>query len=812
MACLVKALLVAAALFSSVQSDGDADASDAIQNLCSYPTSGPSGYFDKESGLTYFWDFCSSTNNESVMPKDCKDVGMCSVSSKVDGDVRKLHSKDFVKSKTINEESSNHYSLSFENDKACDADSKRNYETRFDFFCPMDDELDGTSSSSVTIIKKNDPCKISFYVYKRLPFCPAPGEVSVSGCVVEVPTDDQKLDLTVLKNKTFFNVSSPSAPGKSLHLNLCSGVKGSSQCPDGSAICEVDNSNGKSKVIIGKSWTTTSDFVYGTNVHLVYETMDGKTRAEFTMICPVDNSHTTAIKLLPSSTETSYHFEVQSNRVCMKKSSMSCSAKNPITGATYDLSGLKSSMDDWVAYDDSSKRKYFLSVCKPLSPASLSYSCPGTSGACMKLDKTESVDIGTAISLDAKLEYLTSDRALVMTYPSSQCNDGKTKVYFRCSAIEEGPRFSEKLDGCTYIFDWKTPHACPQGKEVVKTQECTVRENFYGNVFNVTGLHNATADYKVEVGGYDLNVCGTAKCGDDAAVCKNGKVLAKMSTQNLVYKYGQLFLSYDDGPVCDGGKDKKSTSVEITLHCDHKAKIGRPEFVNEDKDTCKHNFVWMTSMACPPFKDVDCTTTDKDGKVYDLSALALPNSNYEVVSDIVGKSTFVLNVCKTLVHTQGSARCPLNAAACLRDDQDQVFTNIGEVTDGPKFNEENQLVLEYPMGGLCKNQNTGETHQSTKIIFKCNMGAYETNPNFVETEGCTHIFYWEHEAACGQVQGGGDHGADDASGRGGDCKVRDELGQMFDLSPLINKTGNIEVTGLGSTYYINICSALHKGV
>ena len=47
-----------------------------------------------------------------------------------------------------------------------------------------------------------------------------------------------------------------------------------------------------------------------------------------------------------------------------------------------------------------------------------------------------------------------------------------------------------------------------------------------------------------------------------------------------------------------------------------------------------------------------CSFTDADGKVYELSSLMLPDSNYELMS-INGSMRFALSICTTLVHTRG---------------------------------------------------------------------------------------------------------------------------------------------------------------
>ena len=150
----------------------------------------------------------------------------------------------------------------------------------------------------------------------------------------------------------------------------------------------------------------------------------------------------------------------------------------------------------------------------------------------------------------------------------------------------------------------------------------------------------------------------------------------------------------------------------------------------------------FSTLACPPFDEVDCTVRDENGELFDFAPLALSDTNYEVQTK---DTSIVLNVCKSLVHSP-SIKCPYKSAVCLGYDQDghRQFKNLGEVTKGPFLDEYNRLVLTYSDGGICKEPGTDETHMSTKIIFNCRMDRKDSKPMFIEQSGCTYIFWWDH--------------------------------------------------------------------
>ena len=71
---------------------------------------------------------------------------------------------------------------------------------------------------------------------------------------------------------------------------------------------------------------------------------------------------------------------------------------------------------------------------------------------------------------------------------------------------------------------------------------------------------------------------------------------------------------------------------------------------------CQYVFQYPTSAAC--FAEIlECTATGPDGSQYDLSALSLPSSNWNVFA---GDTLYEINVCRPVVDPS----CPASAGIC----------------------------------------------------------------------------------------------------------------------------------------------------
>lgn len=663
------------------------------------------GFRDIDTGQTFFWHFSADSQKLSPLCNDSKTV-LCIVKD----DKVLVSNAGQLESVIEKQESGDHISLTFDNGQTC-GDNQKRYKTRFDFFCPGEDSA---IEEKFMFARTGDPCMVNIFIWHSLSICT---KNDFSGCVVETP--DYRLDLAVLANEKFYDVFSDDK-SRRFELNICQGVKSSTRCPDGAAVCEVSSASSEASVIIGQSWNTSVSYnAVGKDITLDYSSQSGN-KATIKLVCDDGKSQDTFIQFTGAS-QKAYTFVARTKFACAK-TPINCQSVDPITKSVYDLSALRASYEDWVVFDtrpEMKLREYHLSVCKPLSPA-LTFQCPGSvTGVCMTNKKThESFNLGQATEDSMKLELKNDeDDVLILHYDDgSSCNSKynySSQIIFRCSNEDPGPRFYDSLDDCTYIFEWPTPEACP--KKTVRSKGCTVRDNFFGHTFNISGLYSPRSDIKV--GNFTVNVCGGLKsdaCGKDAAICMGpGKTVASASSEVLSYNDGKMTLSYE-GETCSG---PTKYSTKIFLQCSHNAGGGQPELAFIE--TCNFGFIWKTELACPPFEEVDCTVADENGEIFDFSPLALTDANYDVPMGPGGDS-IILNVCKSLVHSS-SSKCPYKSAVCRvqKGPKDEVkFSNLGEAVERPFLDEHNRLVIKYSNGGICKETGTDETHISTKIIFK----------------------------------------------------------------------------------------------
>ena len=64
-----------------------------------------------------------------------------------------------------------------------------------------------------------------------------------------------------------------------------------------------------------------------------------------------------------------------------------------------------------------------------------------------------------------------------------------------------------------------------------------------------------------------------------------------------------------------------------------------------------------------------------------------------------------------------------------------------------KLSNSKNIILEYEMGDICK-ESAPKAHISTRIEITCEHGTFRSQPEFTFRKGCTHNFFWRHNAAC----------------------------------------------------------------
>ncbi|KAJ9088731.1 Cation-independent mannose-6-phosphate receptor CI-MPR [Entomophthora muscae] len=148
-----------------------------------------------------------------------------------------------------------------------------------------------------------------------------------------------------------------------------------------------------------------------------------------------------------------------------------CSVHNTTTNDFYDLSSLikKSGSENYKIFSIETQpkkqnRTFQLNVCEPLATppkgitvgSTVAVSLLGSDGNEISLGKNSS----TPILREGSLVLTYSEGAACKSDPKRKRS---TKIIFTCidSLISKLPTFAGDFDDCEYVFEWKTPAACP---------------------------------------------------------------------------------------------------------------------------------------------------------------------------------------------------------------------------------------------------------------------------------------------------------------------------------------------------------------
>lgn len=657
------------------------------------------------SGETYYF-----RTNKSIENPACTDPKAVVCVVHPNGTAKILnagHFEDFKYAK----ESTNHYSYTFESGQNCTVKG-RNFRSRFDFFCPHKDEK---IENPIMLASTGDKCSLNFFVWHHGSSCQS---VMTSGCKIRIPDFAQELDLSLLKENTFYDVYNQNKT-KHVQLNICHGISGSYRCSDDVFACDVTNPS-ESVVIMDKEPIIFTDYdLKAKVVNLKYFIENN--RVNIQMSCGQDDFKIEYIdEAIDDHGIKSYNFKVVTRSVCLTPVE-DCKFKASNSQVFFDLSRLRDAYQPWKVFDESrTGRTFYLSICKPLFPGF--QDCPGNmTSVCAEDAKTyESFALGSFDKTSTKFKIVDDDQLILEYDPGLHCN-GKfkysTQIIFQCSDQEDGPKLFDSFGNCTYIFQWKTPQACPH--KTLESKGCSVKDKHFGHTFNLTELRKPE-NYKVS-DNLKLNVCsfkgliGNGSCAPNAAICDGSKVIGWAKTEELHFS-GQVQLTYQ-GERCLDGKTK-NYSATIDLHCDQSIGQGVP--VLSWNQTCSYNFIWPSTYACPPFDAVECSVMDENMEVFDFASLALSDDNYVIPYGSHPGQDIVLNLCRSLVHSS-AYQCPYKSSICLVNNDktgNATFTSLGQVSGSPYLDKHNRLVIDYINGSPCKDASTKETHISAKIIFK----------------------------------------------------------------------------------------------
>ncbi|KAG7460969.1 hypothetical protein MATL_G00204630 [Megalops atlanticus] len=635
-------------------------------------------------------------------------------------------------------------------------------------------------------------------------------------CKVADPLAGFSFDLSPLqKAEGMYNISSGEY---TYFVNVCDKVT-AAKCPDKAGACQVDKS--------GNSWSL-GEF----NSKLSY--YDGMIQLTYRNGSQYNNKQHTQRSTLISflcdrgagvgkpeyqvEDDYTYNFRWYTSYACPERP-QECVVTDPTTLLQYDLSSLarsdRNGGKNWLAMDmsdTSNLRKYYINVCRPLTPVT---GCDRLASVCemkYELDQggvSEKVSISN-MGVAKKGPVIEEEGRLLLEYTDgSACvSEGRTttyttRIHMVCQqgAVSSGPRFIMNQN-CTATFLWHTRAACPISSTEVTNQTCTVKDPSTGFEFNLLPLSNETG-YTATGNGktFLVNLCGpVTKCGTD-----NGKPVAGCEMENgqpsgLVGVERSLQLSTDGVlTLTYKGDLNKPTGTRdtftISFVCDQNESPGTLRLLREEMSSATqvtHDvfFEFRTALACMP-APVECQLTDSRGNEYDLSDLSRDDSPWVAIdtSDQAKTRSFYINVCKPLPRVMG---CPGGAlGSCAKIGNKGV--NLGYVQSSPQAAADGSISIVYLNGDKC-----GDGRYSTRIIFQCDDSP--GSPMFESLNNCEYVFIWRTSEACPvrRVQGE-------------NCKVRDpRSGYVFDLTPLSGK--DYEVKESQYDYHFAVCGPLKQRV
>lgn len=681
---------------------------------------------------------------------------------------------------------------------------KTKYKSIITFYC----NPGVTNSAPVIILKSDDECVYNLEWHTAAACVQM--QITGTNCRVSDDTSGYNFDLSPLikKGKEKYEVSSKSYI---YYLNICEKVQGTPCISLTTGVCQtkVEDHFAVNTGVVNSNLT-----YYNGILKLIYKDGD-----KYHTIPPT--SRTTVITFLCSKgdkighpefieeTNMTYWFSWYTQYACTSPP-VECTFTDETTKKQYDLSHLSLLHTNWDVEDNTDpneKKKYYINVCRPLSHIAVGHGCNTLAGVCVTKfvdgkEVVENENLGQ-ITSGPKLVEKSSD--LILRYTNGkQCIDSdnqttnySTTIHFMCKKtdLSNGPRFLNIENNCEYVFLWETEFACAE-TNTESREDCTIKDPNSNYVFNLQPLIKKSGGYEVKVNTRKLliNICAPladtacAKKLNESAVCEiqlNRSVALASYSSKLQLTDGHLRLSYRGRKFISGDVFQ----VIIIFVCDPEHDLGTISFINVTQQL--YTFQFATALACAP-RPVDCIVQDQKGGQYDLTPLALPDTNWETT---VKGTKYIINVCRP-VNKKDDISCAGLVGGCQITTDKHAF-NMGYVQGKPIALSDGTVSIRYRGGDICHYGTDKESHRSTRIDFFCST--VEEGIEFQsETEYCEYVFSWKTPAACVVRRVEGDH-----------CKVMDPLyHNEFNLSPLRNNISDYVVKTDEYIFYINVCGAL----
>ncbi|XP_028411568.1 cation-independent mannose-6-phosphate receptor-like [Dendronephthya gigantea] len=497
--------------------------------------------------------------------------------------------------------------------------------------------------------------------------------------------------------------------------------------------------------------------------------------------------------------ENVYVIEFRTSLVCEPKD-VQCDAYDK--KQRYNLSPLTLRDGNWMAEDTRSHLDYYINVCSGYYPEGVNPKCKGSAGigGC-QVDRNH--EHSHSMGLVQSRPIVSSINDVTLRYQGGDICHQKyhrsTRINFFCSNVHGSPVYMAEMKDCEYVFNWRTPSACP-----VKTfqgKDCRVYDETNGVYFDLRSLAGQVQKEEVDKGvQYIVKFCveTPAKdlgCGKDNPSCLNGTVTTGLKFSNMIFNDGKAIFEYTS----------KSINVTNEISCDSSVKT--LSFREKAKVKGGYHLSWASSLVCPPVTGEECSITTEDG-LFDLSVLAKESWNWHARNALDGEPEspvvfweFYFSVCTRLKNISGPANRGSRGAI---EDKDGKITSLGTMIERLKISD-GSLTMTYGNGdklSFCTNQKSPKT----TIQFICDdivPGGVGVGPvvDGFDKDQCTFHVTWTTRAACPVRSLLGDYSNPNCTA------IHPATRKAIDLSQLKNtKSYTVVDEKNGDTYFINICA------
>ncbi|XP_072265418.1 cation-independent mannose-6-phosphate receptor [Pyxicephalus adspersus] len=474
-----------------------------------------------------------------------------------------------------------------------------------------------------------------------------------------------------------------------------------------------------------------------------------------------------------------------------------CQVKDPKYGHLYNLKPLGAKNVEVKE----GEYLYQFRVCGEVTGSPCSSKAP--SGTTVSSCQVKGSSVKLAGVTNQKLIY--EDGLIMLNYTGGDLCHQKynrtTLILFYCDKTEGQPVFMKETPECIYMFQWRTPLACPPFKPV----DCSFKDTS-GNSYDLSSLSHYTDNWEAEVLSgsnkkYRLNICkplvpesGPASCSYGAAAClidDTKAISLGEPTSSPRWDNGVAVLQYTNGDRCPDGIRNRTTTIRFM--CDLNQVVSRPQLITALED-CEYNFLWITPAACLLKINThdECKVTNPaTGYLFDLSSLS--SKDGYIIKD--REKSIRLNICSAVKPEF----CDAGAGVCISEGEQHI--NAGKAQSQLTYTDR-VLRLVYEGGDKCS-KNPSFRHQSV-FTFVCGSdSAAGSLPSFVSfsEDTCTWQFTWVTSLVCEKEI---------------TCSVQNGTSSI-NLGPLVKHMGYYEVLQSNqeadsTVFYINLCQPLNEVV